>query len=139
MRERIKKIRKHFNLTQVKFGEQIGVKGNTVTNYETGLRTPTDAVIKSICREFHIREEWLRFGEGEMFIEMARDEQISEFVGGILTNESDSFKKRLISVLANLTEEEWKILEKKAKELVNEKRDWSPQPQQRSYIVINQP
>lgn len=123
MRERIKKIRKHFNLTQVKFGEQIGVKGNTVTNYETGLRTPTDAVIKSICREFHIREEWLRFGEGEMFIEMARDEQISEFVGGILANESDSFKKRLISVLANLTEEEWKILEKKAKELVNEKRD----------------
>lgn len=120
MKDRIKKIRKSFNLTQVKFGERIGVKGNTVTNYETGLRTPTDAVLKSICREFHVREEWLKTGNGEMFSEMARDEQISEFIGGVLSNESDSFKKRLISVLANLTEEEWEILEKKAKELVGD-------------------
>ena len=35
MKNRIKQIRKEKGLTQVEFGEKIGVKGNTVTNYET--------------------------------------------------------------------------------------------------------
>ena len=56
MKDRIKQIRKENKLTQVEFGERIGVKGNTVTGYETGLRNPTDAVLHSICREFFITE-----------------------------------------------------------------------------------
>lgn len=62
MKDRIKEIRKDNKMTQVEFGEKIGVKGNTITNYESGLRNPTDAVIKSICREFGINEEWIRNG-----------------------------------------------------------------------------
>lgn len=69
MKNRIKEIRKENNLTQVGFGECIGVKGNTITNYETGLRNPTDAVILSICREFNVNEEWLRNGTGEKYKE----------------------------------------------------------------------
>lgn len=69
MKNRIKQIRKEKGLTQVEFGEKIGVKGNTVTNYETGLRNPTDAVVLSICREFNVNEKWLRTGEGEMLLE----------------------------------------------------------------------
>ena len=67
MKDRIKQIRKALNLTQVEFGNRLGVKGNTITNYETGLRTPSNSVILSICKEFNINEEWLRTGEGEMF------------------------------------------------------------------------
>ena len=81
MKDRIKKIRKESGLTQVDFGERIGVKGNTITNYENGLRTPTDAVILSICREFDVNEEWLRNGTGEMFVQKSKDEQISEMLG----------------------------------------------------------
>lgn len=66
MKDRIKLIRKQNNLTQVEFGEKIGIKGNTVTGYETGLRSPSDAVVLSICREFNISEEWLRYGTGSM-------------------------------------------------------------------------
>ncbi len=66
LKDRIKQIRKEHKLTQVEFGMKIGVKGNTVTGYETGLRNPTDAVILSICREFNINEEWLRTGKGPM-------------------------------------------------------------------------
>ncbi len=66
MEERIKKIRKENGLTQTKFGVCVGVKGNTVTNYENGMRVPSDAVIKAICREFDINQEWLETGKGNM-------------------------------------------------------------------------
>ena len=56
MKDRIKMIRKQAKMTQVEFGEKIGVKGNTITGYETGLRTPSDAVIFSMCREFSVKD-----------------------------------------------------------------------------------
>lgn len=69
LKGRIKAVRKVNKMTQIEFGQKIGIKGNTVTNYETGLRNPSDAIIKSICREFNTNEHWLRTGEGEMFSE----------------------------------------------------------------------
>lgn len=67
MKERIKKIRRELGLTQQEFAERIGIKRNTIANYETGRNDPVDSVISLICREFDVREEWLRTGEGEMF------------------------------------------------------------------------
>ncbi len=112
MKDRIKMVRKAANLTQTSFGERIGVKGNTITNYETGLRNPTDAVILSICREFDVNEKWLRNGTGEMFIQKSKDEQISEMLGEIQRSGEDSFKHRLVTALSKLDESEWEILEK---------------------------
>lgn len=112
MKDRIKKIRKELDLTQQKFGERIGVKGNTIAQYENGRNEPIDAVISLICREFNVNEEWLRTGKGEMFIEQTKDEQIATFVGNILKDEDDSFKRRLISGLAALDDNGWEVLEK---------------------------
>ena len=68
MEQRIRAIRKAQKLTQAEFGRRVGVKGNTVTNYEIGLRAPSEAVLRSICREFNVSERWLRTGEGEMTV-----------------------------------------------------------------------
>lgn len=121
MNERIKKIRKALDLTQQKFADQLGVKRNTVGQWECGINAVTDQVINSICREFNVNENWLRTGEGEMFIELSRDEQIAEFVGRTLSTESESFKKRFIAMLAKLDESDWKTLEKIALELTQKK------------------
>lgn len=67
MKERIRKLRRMLDLTQQAFGERIGIKRNTVANYETGRNEPVDSVVALICREFNVNEEWLRTGEGEMF------------------------------------------------------------------------
>ena len=109
-KERIKQIRKKEGLTQTQFGERIGVKGNTITNYETGLRTPTDAVLKSICREFNVNENWLRTGEGEMFKPLSRSETIARFAGELMKDEDDSFRRQLVEALAQLDEKEWEVL-----------------------------
>ena len=112
MKDRIKKIRKELDLTQQKFAEKIGVKQNTVAQYEMGRNIPIDSVISLICREFNVNEQWLRDGAGEMFIERTRDEQIASFVGSIQASADDSFKKRFISILSALDESEWELLEK---------------------------
>lgn len=67
MHERLKKLRKILDLTQQEFAERIGSKRNTVAKYETAANTPSAAVVSLICREFNVREEWLRTGEGEIF------------------------------------------------------------------------
>lgn len=114
MKNRIKQIRKEKNLTQVEFGERIGVKGNTVTNYETGLRNPTDAVILSICREFNVNEDWLRNGIGDMYKE--KDGSFSELLVE-LEDSDDDFIKSLITVYMGFDEDSKSALRKIAKEM----------------------
>ena len=55
------------DLTQQEFASRIGIKRNTIANYEAGRNEPIDSVISLICREFNVNEKWLRTGEGEMF------------------------------------------------------------------------
>lgn len=111
LKDRLKKLRKTLDLTQQAFADRIGMKQNTIAQYEMGRTIPSDAIIFSICREFNVNENWLRTGEGDMFMEMSRDEQIEEFIGDLLHGEEDSFKRRLISGLAALDENGWKVLE----------------------------
>lgn len=115
--ERIKKLRKALDLTQQKFADRIGVKQNTVAQYEMGRNVPIDSVIALICREFNVSEKWLRTGEGDMFRPADRNTDIARLTKQLLNEESDSFKNRLISILSNLTVEEWEFLEDKAREL----------------------
>lgn len=112
MNQRLKKLRKSLDLTQQKFADRIGIARGNVGAYEVGKNAPSDAVISLICREFNVNENWLRTGEGEMFIKQTRDEQIASFVGSIQSSEDDSFKKRFISMLSSLDESEWEVLEK---------------------------
>lgn len=111
MNERLKKLRKELDMTQQEFAEGIGIKRNTMATYESGRNEPIDAVISLICKTFNVNENWLRTGEGEMFIEMSYDDEIAQFVGQVMSEEDDSFKKRLISGLAALDDNGWKVLE----------------------------
>lgn len=77
MNERIKKLRKTLDLTQQEFANKIGIKRNSLANYETGRNTPIDAIVVSICREFNVNEEWLRNGIGEMFLPIDRDTNVA--------------------------------------------------------------
>lgn len=115
MNERLKKLRKSLDLTQQEFADKIGIARGNIGAYEVGKNAPSDAVISLICKtDFsrgRVNENWLRTGEGDMFTEMSRDEQIEKFVGDLLHGEEDSFKRRLISGLAALDENGWKVLE----------------------------
>lgn len=98
MKERIKKIRKELDLTQQAFADKIGMKQNTIAQYEMGRTKPSDAIIFSICREFGVNEEWLRTGEGEMFEELTEQQKILKYTG-LLLNDKDSTVANAIQTL----------------------------------------
>ena len=100
MKERIATLRKALGLTQQRFADGIGVKRGTVSNYEIGRNVPTETVLQMICRVYGVRREWLDTGVGEIM-------DLSEVY---LKGESDSFRLRLISVIAELTEEQLAVL-----------------------------
>lgn len=114
MNERLRKLRRALDLTQQGFGDKIGMKQNTIATYEMGRATPSDPAIRSICREFNVNEDWLRYGTGDMFVKKSRDEEIATFIGRVQMDDKDSFKKRVIAMLSKLDESEWELLEKMA-------------------------
>lgn len=65
--KRIRQLRTEQGLTQVEFSKRIGFKRNSIALVETEMRNISDQAVFSICREFHVREEWLRNGTGEMY------------------------------------------------------------------------
>ena len=123
MNERIRKLRRQLDLTQQEFADRIGVKQNTVAQYEMGRNVPIDPVISLICKEFNVNEDWLRYRKGDMFIELDKEDQLMQWAGRVLGSETDSFKKNLVRVLMSLTEEEWEFLEEKAKAIVDYKNN----------------
>lgn len=112
MGERVKELRKALGLSGEKFGEKIGLKRNSLSQIETGKNNLSEQNILAICREFNVNENWLRYGTGEMFKDMTLDEEIILFIGEIQWDTSNTFKKRFISAISKLNEEEWNVLEK---------------------------
>lgn len=120
MIQRIIEIRKHYGLNQEQFAEKINLSRSFINQIEVGKRNVSDRTIADICREFHVNETWLRTGEGEMFSKVSRSEEIAGWIGNILTDDRADFKRRFVSVLARLTEEEWELIERRARELLED-------------------
>lgn len=98
MKNRIKQVRLMVELTQSEFGARIGVKRNTVAGYETGVRTPSDVVLKSISREFGVREEWLKTGDGPML----SDEKESSIISKSLSYPLSDSDMEIVKMFAGL-------------------------------------
>lgn len=122
MPERLKALRKALGLTQEAFGAKIALSQSAIAAYEKEFREPSDAIIYSICREFNVREQWLRTGEGEMFQPKTRKQEIADFMGKVLNSEPDDLRSRLVEALAQLDESDWAMLAKIAKKMLREEQ-----------------
>lgn len=123
IKDRIKELRKAKGLTQFEFADRLKVSRSNIASYETGKNELSSAAISLICRTFSVSETWLRTGKGEMFSDTAREEEIAAFMGDVLAAESEDFRKRFISMLSSLSVDEWRLIEEKAKELVEKEQE----------------
>lgn len=120
---RIKELRNSLDLTQQKFADRLGIQRGIIGKYEVDVSAPSDAVISLICREFNVREAWLRDGDGDMLEVKPRAEELGELVRKLLSDRPESFRSRLITSLLRFEPDspEWQVLENIYDSIANEK------------------
>lgn len=72
MHERIKELRKNqLNLSQEAFGERLGVSRSVINNIERNVLARPEQklpLIRLMCKEFNVNEEWVLNGTEPMFV-----------------------------------------------------------------------
>lgn len=99
MNERIKKLRKELKLTQQAFSDKLHIKRNTLANYEIGRNEPIDAVVALICKTYNVNEEWLRSGEGDMFLELPEEDEEAAYVSELLEDSDNDLYKLIKEIM----------------------------------------
>ena len=82
--ERIRDVRSVLGLSQVKFSSIMSLSNSYTAGIETGRIPVNDRLIKLVCSSFNVNEAWLRYGEGEMFLEtMIEDKRFNNLVNTV--------------------------------------------------------
>lgn len=128
--ERIRQLRKErLNMSMEQFGKLLGLSKSGVSEIEAGRRNVTEQhiqmlTLKAVNGQF-ISEEWLRTGNGDVFIAQTKQEEIVEWIAGVLKSEDESsqFLQNLIYAMSRIDQDKWIEVKKFAEMLINEKKD----------------
>ena len=107
---RTSEVRKAFGLTQQAFADRLGTTRGAVSKYDIDATDPSDAVISLICREFNVREAWLRDGEGDMLEQRTRREDIALYLGKVSSGKASELEELILDLMAETTADEWLAL-----------------------------
>lgn len=107
MKERILYLRKTvLNLSRVKFGEPIGMSDSEIKNVENGITQLKENKIPLICATYNVSDNWLRTGEGDIFLPKTRGQEISEIVKSASTNDPEEAVKFFTNLLSEMSDAE---------------------------------
>lgn len=120
--DRVKEIRKSEKLTLEKFGDKIGVSKGAISKIELGNRNVTDQMIKSICREFGYREEWLRDGIEPKQPEKLDEDELAEYIEDLLSTENPTYTliKSILKIYSKLDDRSKQVINNTIDELIIE-------------------
>ncbi|MBS7209443.1 MAG: helix-turn-helix transcriptional regulator [Lachnospiraceae bacterium] len=91
--ERIEILRKDLSMSRRVFGERLGVSESVIVNIEYDrLKRPEqkESLYKLICREFNVNENWLRTGEGDMFVHLTEQQKLMKYTALLLKNKDSA-------------------------------------------------
>lgn len=109
---RIKEVRLSLDKSQAQFAKIISMNQSTYAYIETGKTTVRERHISLVCSNCNVNEEWLRTGEGEMFL-VQENKDINKKFGTELTKiilSSSDVTKKLILSLTELEQEELDVV-----------------------------
>lgn len=107
---RTKELRKSLGLTQQEFADRLKITRGAVSNWDLGHSVPSDAAVSLICREFNVREAWLRDGEGDMLEQRTRREDIALYLGKVSSGKASELEELILDLMAETTADEWLAL-----------------------------
>lgn len=98
--ERLKLLRKELGLTQIEFGEKIGLKKSAASQVEKDGYSINPRLLQLICSTFNISEKWLTEGKGDMYT--SDEEAILEKLAGMynLSESQLTFAKQWLQLPA---------------------------------------
>jgi transcriptional regulator with XRE-family HTH domain len=105
--ERVRDVRLKVGLSQVEFSKRIFFSKGFYGDFETGKKKVTDRIIQLVSSQFNVNKEWLKTGEGEMFMSSLSDVQYI-MLKEIYDELDDSLRKCLVeqsSILLKLQRE----------------------------------
>ena len=76
--QRLKEIRRIFNLTQGELAKKLGIKWHKIKDIETGKQKLTAEFAELIEENFSVNMRWLLTGKGEMFLEGDRSNTLHQ-------------------------------------------------------------
>lgn len=104
-------------LTKTAFAERLKVSQQHISRLAKD-GTPSDRTIVDICREFGVSEHWLRTGEGEMFVQLSREEEITKFLMTVIRDPDSEFQRQLLATMAKLEPAQWQLMEQMLDDLI---------------------
>ena len=97
-------------MNKSQFAESINVSPQFISAVCTGTKQPSDRTIADICRVYNVNEDWLRYGTGEPFMQLSREETIAEYVGSVTGGHITDIEESTIKFMAETPVEEWETL-----------------------------
>ena len=105
MKNRIKLLRKDIlNLSQNSFAKKIGIQRNTISLFEIGKRIPSERTINDICRIFNVNKAWLKYGIGDMYINLNKEDEIKNIINEFI-DDNNAVKKDILNSLLKVHDE----------------------------------
>ncbi len=120
MNERIKELRKALNYTQAQFVQYLGITRTALCNIELGERGISEQLILNILKTSwngqYVNENWLRTGEGEMFVILPEED---EYMGYATELSDDELIQATMKEYFKLSEHDKKVVTDFLRNIVN--------------------
>lgn len=103
--------------TQERLASEAKITQSYISRMINGQKEPSERLLDSLSAILKVNVEWLKTGEGPMESEPTLEEALARLSAEVMMDEPDSFRARLVEVLADLSADEWRLLEGLASKL----------------------
>jgi len=101
MNDRIRLLRKTLGLNQGEFAECLAMQSSALSMIEVGENALTEKNVRLICMTFNVNKNWLRTGEGEMFVASPFEKEFSEIYGRLFPKTQQALLRLAKDLLAS--------------------------------------
>lgn len=114
--ERFKELRKACQKTQSDFGKVFGITASGVSDIESGRRNVIEQhlIMLSNWKEKRVNIEWLKTGDGEMFLKLPEEDEVAAYVSELLEDDGSNplytIIKEIMRTYSELTPKSQEVL-----------------------------
>lgn len=102
VKDRFKSVRKSLNFTQKEFADKLNKDVTTIQYYEYGKLNITDGILLNLQEKFNVNIDWMRTGEGSMFLPEKKESTASNADKSLLAFPKEKDKLDYVEIPAYL-------------------------------------